>query len=212
MSISKLFVKPRRSIGGITMDAVLSEGHSSSLNITNHPVEVGAEISDHAVIQPRELFISGEVTDTPLNLAAFGEIRNNINNLFGTSTNENETRSTQAYQAFEQLQEQRQFIDVQTGLKLYENCLITALAVTQDSDSSRSVSLNLTLRQVILVETQIVNINDTEFKDFQLEASSGARAQGTSTESQGRKELSLPKLSIDKTVTKAFADWIRGQV
>ena len=210
MSISRLFVKPRRSIGGITMDAVLSESHNTQLQISSHPVELGAEISDHAFLKPDELYLTGEVTDTPLNLAAFGEILNNINNLFGSSTNENETRSTQAYQAFRAMQRTRQFIDIQTGLHLYQDCLIETLGVTQDADSSRSVTLVMKLRQVIIVESQVVNINDTQFRDFQLSSSTGTRVQGASTQSQGRKELQLPNFSVDKTVTRAFADWIRS--
>ena len=207
MSVSRLFVKPRRSIGGVTMDAVLSESHASILDITRHPVEVGAEISDHAVIRARSFTITGEVTDTPLNLAAFGEITSNINSLFGSSTEENVTRSVAAYNTFEALQRSKTFIDVQTGLRLYQDCLIESLSVIQDADSSRSVGLTIKLLQVIQVESRVVDISETKYEASQLSTTSGTRAQGASTEAQGRRQLSPLRFSPDKTITRTIVDW-----
>lgn len=192
------------------MDAVLSESHISTLDITRHPVEAGAEISDHAVLQARTVTISGEVTDTPLNLASFGEITTNINNLFGTSTEDNKTRSVIAYETFERLQAEREFIDVQTGLRLYSDCLIESLSVIQDSDTSRMVGLNMKLLQVIQVESKVVDISETKYEREQLSTTGGTRTQGASTEAQGRKTLTPLKFSPEKTITKTLIDWASG--
>ncbi|MCP6629627.1 hypothetical protein NL507_30970, partial [Klebsiella pneumoniae] len=44
-----------RRIGLIVPSVVISEKHDDSLEITEHPVEVGAAISDHAFRRPSEV-------------------------------------------------------------------------------------------------------------------------------------------------------------
>ena len=52
-----------RSIGKITLDVVTVEDHQSDLSITENPIESGAAIADHAVIQPKRVTINGVVVD-----------------------------------------------------------------------------------------------------------------------------------------------------
>ena len=53
----------RTSIGDIVLDAVIREGHTSDLRITDNPVESGAEVSDHAVLMPKTVTIEGVIVD-----------------------------------------------------------------------------------------------------------------------------------------------------
>lgn len=53
----------RTSIGDIALDAELSEGHTSELRITDNPVESGAAVSDHAVLDPKTVYIDGVIVD-----------------------------------------------------------------------------------------------------------------------------------------------------
>ncbi|OOF40938.1 hypothetical protein BKK47_02600 [Rodentibacter mrazii] len=52
-----------RRIGKITFDVVSSEDHQSNLSITENPIESGAAIADHAVIQPKQVAINGIMVD-----------------------------------------------------------------------------------------------------------------------------------------------------
>lgn len=52
-----------RHIGEIKFDAVTSEDHTSELSITENPIESGAAIADHAVVQPKSVTIVGVVVD-----------------------------------------------------------------------------------------------------------------------------------------------------
>lgn len=47
------------SKGSFDFDAVTVEQHSSKLRKTENPVESGAKISDHAVLEPKEITING---------------------------------------------------------------------------------------------------------------------------------------------------------
>ena len=53
--LSTLFQQQSRRIGLIVPSVVISEKHDDSLEITEHPVEVGAAISDHAFRRPSEV-------------------------------------------------------------------------------------------------------------------------------------------------------------
>ena len=52
-----------RKIGKITFDAVTTEDHQSDLSITENPIESGAAIADHAIIQPKQVTINGIMVD-----------------------------------------------------------------------------------------------------------------------------------------------------
>ncbi len=53
--LSTLFSQRSRKIGLLVPDVVISEKHQDTLEITEHPVELGAEIADHAYKRPAEV-------------------------------------------------------------------------------------------------------------------------------------------------------------
>lgn len=72
-----------RKIGKITFDVVTSEDHQSDLSITENPIESGAAIADHAVIQPKQITINGVMVDHDHNtfgtdLPLVGNIRGGV--------------------------------------------------------------------------------------------------------------------------------------
>ena len=72
-----------RSIGTITFDVVTTEDHQSDLSITENPIESGAAIADHAVIQPKQVTVNGVMVDHDhstfgLDLQFIGNIRGGI--------------------------------------------------------------------------------------------------------------------------------------
>ncbi len=54
--------------GGIWLDAVVDEVHSSEVDVTEHPVEEGSDISDHARPRADVIRIEGVVTNQPIEL------------------------------------------------------------------------------------------------------------------------------------------------
>ncbi|SEO76252.1 hypothetical protein SAMN02800692_1987 [Luteibacter sp. UNC138MFCol5.1] len=52
-----------RRIGTITLDAVTEETHQSDLAVTENPVESGALVADHAVLDPQQITVAGVVVD-----------------------------------------------------------------------------------------------------------------------------------------------------
>lgn len=54
----------------MTLDATLQESFSAPIELTNHPVENGVDITDHVILRPKTLTIQGIITETPLSLQA----------------------------------------------------------------------------------------------------------------------------------------------
>lgn len=48
-----------RKIGTLTLDITTTEDHESALRVTDNPIESGAVISDHAVLDPKQITIEG---------------------------------------------------------------------------------------------------------------------------------------------------------
>lgn len=53
-------------IGDLAIDCTVTETHTATSTVTEHPVESGANITDHIRPDPVQLSITGIVSDTPL--------------------------------------------------------------------------------------------------------------------------------------------------
>jgi len=136
------FFSPRRSInsqlGSFSLYVTIEERHHDELVITDHPVEQGAAISDHAYKKPSELTMTIGWSNS--SLASIGTLQ------FG-----NYSRST--YQDLLDLQKSRTLFDVSTGKRRYSNMLIQSLSTTTDAKTENSLIVTLHCREVIIVQT-----------------------------------------------------------
>ena len=123
---------------------ILSERHSDTLEITEHPVEVGAAISDHAYRRPYEVVMQ-------VGFAGGGSLLDLLDTTsFGVSAG---LSPKEVYQNLLDLQNSRVPFDVVTGKRIYTNMLIRAIEVTTDRTSENVLSAVLTLREVIITST-----------------------------------------------------------
>lgn len=121
-----------RKLGPVSMDVVVRETHESALRITRNPVEMGADISDHAFIEPKRLILEA--------VAAGGSI--------------SPAQIAAAYQSIVALQESREPFEIVTGLNLYRNMLIESVAVDRDKDTARVLYFTADCIEVIIVDTE----------------------------------------------------------
>ncbi|QCT20843.1 hypothetical protein FEM41_14905 [Jejubacter calystegiae] len=151
--LSTLFRQQSRAVGLLVPAVVVSEKHADTLEITEHPVETGAAVSDHAYKRPAEVTMEvgfsggGSLLDF-VNTAAIG---------LSVGLSPKET-----YQQLLELQESRVPFDVVTGKRLYSNMLMRALEVTTDRTSENVLMATLTLREVIITSTQSVQVADKQ--------------------------------------------------
>lgn len=65
IGLQSILIKPARTIGPIIAQVTIQEVHQDTLEITDHPVEMGAVISDHAFKRPAELTITCAWSNSP---------------------------------------------------------------------------------------------------------------------------------------------------
>ncbi|MDR2744570.1 MAG: hypothetical protein LBB66_05170 [Desulfovibrio sp.] len=59
----EILIRPHRGMGGLYPGVVIEESHEDALEITEHPVEQGAAVNDHAFKKPEQVTIRGGVSD-----------------------------------------------------------------------------------------------------------------------------------------------------
>lgn len=119
-------VNPRRSIGGVFPQIVVEETHADALRITDHPVESGASISDHAFAMPETVTITAAAS------ATHGDIR-------------------AVYEKLLELQRAREPFDVVTGKRAYTDMLVERLSVKTDKERENVLWFSAACKKIRIV-------------------------------------------------------------
>lgn len=137
MVLSLIFGKKyaQSRVGLITFDTMVSEEHKFTSRVTYFPVESGTIVSDHILLQPDIVILSGLISDTPLNVLA------------------PYNRSISAFNALLYIFENRQIVTVVTGIKIYQNMAITSLDVPRTIRTGQTLTFHITLQRIIFDDT-----------------------------------------------------------
>lgn len=123
----------QRSIGDLYPHVVVEETHHDEMAITEHPIETGAPITDHA-----------------FNRQPFVEIRCGWSN----STAASEGYVQAVYRALLDLQSSRTPFNVSTGKRQYSNMLMASVMVRTDVESEYALNVVGVARQITITSTQ----------------------------------------------------------
>lgn len=197
--------RSKRSIGPITATVTEVERHHDEMEITDHPVQQGATISDHVYRRPAELILEVGWSNSPqgstggilgdikqavtqklsgtfqnqlsgaaanaiggsalgnLAVAKLADMLGSSNGFINAQVNTGKGKSTSSvndvYQSLLKLQIEAVPFDVYTGKRRYVNMLIKAITVQTDKNTENSLIATLNLRQVIIVQTEVVAVN-----------------------------------------------------
>jgi len=124
---------PRRSIGPFNATVTLEEIASDDLEITQHPVQQGATITDHAYLKPATVSIKimFNAADAPL---------------------------AETYAKLRQLQASREPFDVVTGKRAYKNMLLKSLGQTNDAQTENVLSISAELQEIFIVQVETTTV------------------------------------------------------
>lgn len=134
-SVTVTAIRPSRGIGDIVLDCTIEEEGIDELTITDHPVEQGAAITDHAFVNPPGIRIYGKCS----NSSQFAD--------------GDENYCTTVYKAILDLQSQRIPFDVLTPQRQYSNMLIKSISKHTDEKTENALELTITCRNIIIVQT-----------------------------------------------------------
>lgn len=152
--------KPKRRLGPIRAQVTVEEMHSDDLEITQHPVEQGAAISDHAYKKPSSVTIRCGWSNS--GLQSLGSI---ITSAYSAVTGTGELKLNYikgVYEKLLKLQESRIPFDILTGKRSYKNMLISSLSVTTDQTTENVLMVTVVCQQVIMVRTKVVTVPPRE--------------------------------------------------
>jgi len=165
-ALQSITIKPRRRIGPIQAQVTMREHHTDEINLTQHPVEQGATISDHAYKLPARLSIQvgWSNSPSPANTGIASLAGNMIAGLastirgFGSSGN----YVNDIYARLLQLQASLIPFDVLTARRIYKNMMFMALSCTTDEKTAEALIVYADFQEVIIVNTQTVVVPPRE--------------------------------------------------
>ena len=140
-SLIGFFKAPTRLIGPIIPGIVLEEQHEDRLTITEHPIERGANITDHAFKEAARCEIQCQWSNTQAGLFDFSE-----------------SYIIQQYVALLNLQFSRLPITIVTGKRIYNNMLIETITTQTDRKTAFCLPVALSCREAILVQTSTTTL------------------------------------------------------
>lgn len=131
-----------KKLGNIVIKVFNQETHSRTNTITRYPVEEGSDITDH-------------IQDLPpvLNISCLIEAEEDGSNIF------------EKFKELEDLASSKEVISVVSGLKVYNDMVITNLSIPRTSKNGGSLTFSASLEQIRIVSSQAVTIPSTQISD-----------------------------------------------
>lgn len=140
----------RSNVGGLFFDGIMSTETEEQLTITSHPVQSGANISDHAYREPTRITMDIMMSDV-LGCRVPGQ----FNSFF--------EKSVTAYRRLLDLQRSRIPVSVQTRLGTYQNMLIETISTPDDSSTRDGLRCSITLREVLVAKVGVTKVSAREW-------------------------------------------------
>ena len=180
--------KIERKIGDLIPHVVIREEHHDELEITDHPIQMGAPITDHAYKRPSELTIECAWSDSPPAKNLLDSAKNLVSSIKSAGsvlTGQSPSQAKAMYDLLLKLQAGRTLLAVQTGKRLYQNMLIKSIAVTSDAESENILMATVVLREVFIVSPQTATISQNSQNHANGSQTAPAVDSGTKSVTQG---------------------------
>ena len=159
MALTLVFKKTRAILDTLVLDASVSETHSQEIEVTDHPVEQGANITDHRRRKPFVLTMEGIITNTPLPVESAAKSTQTYDGKSWTSrASAVPGRAEDAYATLQALCDSSKLLTITTALKVYPNMTLTSLSVPRDASTGQSLRFHATLREIRIVKNVTANI------------------------------------------------------
>lgn len=179
-------------IGDIAVDTTIEELYDDTIEITEHPVQVGAQISDHAFKRPMEVVMRCGWSDSSIQASLGGAVADNSSFAGGAMWASDYVAGI--YSQLLGLQQTLQPFELTTGLRRYDAMVLSSLIVRRDQRTKFVLMVEAVMRQVILVSTQNTTLPPQANQAFPANTAEvvNAGAQSTQTGATPSPGGSLP--------------------
>lgn len=145
--------------GGVLLDAVLDESVDLSASVTAFPVELGADINDHVILEPARYIMRGVVTDTPTDWASTEYPHG-----------QGATRSLSAWAILEAIWQRGEPFSIFTGWRTYDSMVIQRIRSRKNASLGKVVDFEAELMELRIVETRVRQLSPEELQEGQARA------------------------------------------
>lgn len=198
-------------VGSVVFDLILSEEHSLEAEVTQHPVENGATISDHIRNLPRKGSLTGFVTNHPLNRtyslpstfleklapssSAVQQYTQGILGNYGLRKPTGPTaadfealerpanRAADTWSLFKTLMAAKQPVTISTGLEKYRDVVVTKVSTRRTSSTGDALEFDVEFQEIQIVTLTEVAITTTTKP---LDLKNAANRQASPKASKGK--------------------------
>jgi len=172
----------------VTIEEILTD----KLEITDHPVQQGANISDHAIKLPAIISVRALYSDVSQTLTS---------TLFNFVTSKSKFSNEEAYKLLQLYQNKVIPLDISAGKRSYKNMLLKTLSVVNDKETNNILNVNMEFKQVFVTAIQATSLPAKELQ---------AQSEKTdTTKDSGKKiiqEVTEKEKSILKSAVKLYRD------
>lgn len=189
-------------------DAIMAADHRQEARVTEHPVQTGAVISDHAYILPAEIDLDIGMSDAMQQYAAttsasqpyalwtapalsgpWGPGNGNNTNNSGVNAF---AHSVNAYQTLISWMSQRVLMSLTTRLITYNNVMVVSVSPQEKAETIASLRCRVTFRQLFLASTKTYTTASNGGIMVGSSAIASARPQDTQDTGQGQTSSAVP--------------------
>jgi len=184
MASTTIMSRPKPTqLDTITVDATLSETYDLSNTVTDHPVEIGFNPTDHSRPNADGIVLECMISNTPIDTAQqiraiqSGAFQPDVTSVGATPATQPQNtpgRMLEAYKALKALRDNGTVFKVITGLTVYETCAIEKLTVTRDAQTSEVLHFTVALKLIRIVFNKLTTIRTTKKPATQPKVKTGA--------------------------------------
>lgn len=169
-------VQGQPTVPSLVATTTIEEVHNDELEITEHPVELGAPIADHIFKRPPNVIIQCAwsnspqkadgmvgaavglaISSSPVLGAVVGAVRT-VTAVQSMLSGNGTSQVNAIYQQLLALQESGIPFSIYTGKRIYRNMLFKSLNTTTAKGTENSLVIRATCKAVIIVTTSVVNV------------------------------------------------------
>ena len=149
-STDKKFSINDENTGSLEFDAIDSEVHDWQRDVTQNPVENSSPIADHIIERPRNLTVTGMISNAPVSGSSVF--------ISGLVSSNAEELVSQAFSKLDDLYKSKALLTIYTRYATYENMVITSINIPRAPDNGDSIVFTVQATQVRIVSTSTTQL------------------------------------------------------
>lgn len=174
MGIAQLIRRKKNLIDTIVLDVVIVEGAVATARLTENPVEEGANVNDHIIIEPMTFYTEGIVSN--ISSSFIGQFA-----AFKTSLTQDLTKAQTAWDELLKLRRDRIPFTLIQGLATYENVVILSIKQDTNKDTANGLFFTAIYKEFVFVGSTLATedqFSDEDTADKTVPTVEGGLKQG----------------------------------